>query len=175
MPQAPPSPFKIFSEKMIKKLYGWLTALTLILYSGACATTTTGEDGWGDSASEANISRFMSEYFPNRPYTMTGHSDSGVITRVSSGPSVSFDTAGHWISMVGYGATLPQMFLFDQLPPDLYEYIQGLNAVGEVYSVIVDRGLYTVDMLDTSVTYDNSTGTISQPANLIKAVSRISK
>lgn len=160
---------------MVKKIHLWLSALAMILYLGSCATTSTAEEGWGDSTSDANISKFMSQYFPNRAYTSTGRSDSIVVMRVSNGPSVSFDSAGHWVSMVGYGTTLPQIFLFDQLPPDLYEYVQGLNATGKVYSVIVDHGLYTVDMLDTSVTYDNSTGTISQPANLIKAVSRISK
>lgn len=160
---------------MIKNIYLWLSTLAMILYLGSCATTSTGEEGWGDSASEARISRFMSEYFPNRSYTSAGQSDSTVVMRVSNGPSVSFDSTGHWVSMVGYGATLPQIFLFDQLPPNLYEYVQGLNATDKVYSVIVDHGLYTVDMRDTSVTYDNSTGTISQPANLIKAVSRISR
>ena len=65
------------------------------------------------------------------------------------------------------------MFLFDQLPPELYEYIQKIDALGDVYSVIINRGLYTVDLIDTSVVYDMSTGAISQPANIVKTASKI--
>lgn len=54
-----------------------------------------------------------------------------------------------------------------------YEYIQKIDALGDVYSVIINRGLYTVDLIDTSVVYDMSTGAISQPANIVKTASKI--
>lgn len=69
------------------------------------------------------------------------------------------------------GRDCRRCFFFDQLPPDLYEYIQGLDAVDGVYSVINDHGLYSVDLLNTSVVYDSSTGAISQPADYVRAVS----
>ncbi len=164
----------LLKNNMKIKILSHLSALAMILSTGACTTSATGEDSWGDEAYEANISSFMAEYFPNRSYTTTGQNDDSSIIRVKNGPSITFDPTGHWISVVGYGETLPPVFLFDQLPPDLYEYVQGLEAINEVYSVIADHGLYSVDMLDSSVTYNSSTGTITQPANLVRTVSRIS-
>jgi hypothetical protein len=104
---------------------------------------------------------------------MTDQNEDNCIIRVKGGPSVTFAPSGRWASVVGYGSTLPQMFLFDQLPPELYEYIQKIDALGDVYSVIINRGLYTVDLIDTSVVYDMSTGAISQPANIVKTASKI--
>ena len=156
------------------QIFKWLSSIALILFVGACATTSS-EESWGDDKTEAYISKFMSDYFPARAYTTAELTPESCIIRVKNGPSVTFTPSGQWTSVVGYGATLPQIFLFDQLPPDLYEYIQGLEAVDKVYSVVVDNGQYSVIMLDTSVVYDRATGTITQPSNFVKALARTLK
>ena len=153
------------------RIFHWLASIALIFSVGSCATSSS-EESWGDAKTGAYISKFMSDYFPARAYTTAELSPESCIIRVKNGPSVTFNPAGKWTSVVGYGATLPQIFLFDQLPPDLYEYIQGLDAVDKVYSVVVDSGQYSVIMLDTSVVYDGATGAITQPSNFVKAVSR---
>lgn len=147
--------------------------MAIITFTNSCTTTSPGANSWGDNGSWENITKFMSDYFPNQSYSMTDQNEDNCIIRVKGGPSVTFAPSGRWASVVGYGSTLPQMFLFDQLPPELYEYIQKIDALGDVYSVIINRGLYTVDLIDTSVVYDMSTGAISQPANIVKTASKI--
>lgn len=154
-------------------IFGLILSLAIITFTNSCTTTSPGANSWGDNGSWENITKFRSDYFPNQSYSMTDQNEDNCIIRVKGGPSVTFAPSGRWASVVGYGSTLPQMFLFDQLPPELYEYIQKIDALGDVYSVIINRGLYTVDLIDTSVVYDMSTGAISQPANIVKTASKI--
>lgn len=156
------------------RLIHWLSSMALIFAIGACATSSTGES-WGDVKTDAYISKFMSDYFPNRDYSTTELNSESCIIRVKNGPSVTFTPSGQWASVVGYGATLPQIFLFDQLPPELYEYIQGLDALDKVYSVVNENHQYSVVMLDTSVVYDDTTGALTQPSNFVRAVVRTLK
>ena len=80
--------------------------------------------------------------------------------KLKSDCAISFDSRYRWVTVNGYGSTLPQMFLFDQMPPSLYSYLQETDNVNEVYSVTRDTAVYTVNLQDNTITYDIDSGTI---------------
>lgn len=52
---------------------------------------------------------------------------------------------------------LPQMLLFDQLPPRLYNYIQEMEELNGVFSISRDGDVYYANLLDTTVKYNVKT------------------
>lgn len=135
------------------------TSIVLLL-TATFGLVSCGEDN--DYAGEVPtpIQEFVSEYFPGE--SITGYSTNGSTYRVKlhNSAALSFDDSYKWISVLGYGNTLPEMFLFDQLPPALYSYIQEMDVVNGVYSVTRDSKDYTLTLLDSTVSYDISTGVV---------------
>lgn len=141
------------------KKYIWIISIAIV---ACCATSgCSSDDAWNELPS--TISQFVSKYFPEQGVSGFGESDGIYHVKMKNGAALSFASDYSWISVNGYGGTLPQMFLFDQLPPELYEYIQGLDQLKDVYSVTRDDRHYTVSLLDSSIIYETATGKISYP------------
>lgn len=117
-------------------------------------------DLWDDLPRK--IASFVSQYYPGasvKDYTVT--SDTYHV-RLADGPGLTFDSDYNWIAVNGYGEPLPQVMLFDCLPPALYEYLQTGSLTGEVMSMERTSRLYTLVLMDTTIYYDVDTGKITQ-------------
>lgn len=71
-----------------------------------------------------------------------------------------FDSSYSWTTIDGEGATLPQVLLFDELPPALYEYLESTENLTSVYRLDRNSRQYDVGLFDTALTYTIATGEI---------------
>ncbi|MCM1067511.1 MAG: hypothetical protein NC418_08070 [Muribaculaceae bacterium] len=113
-------------------------------------------DVWNDVPEQ--IGEFINHYFPYSELSSCTETDAGYHIRIDDGPGLSFDRSYAWTSIDGYGMPLPQVLLFDQLPPALYDYIQETENLNGVFSMERDSTAYVVTLLDTSVRYIIETG-----------------
>ena len=138
------------------------TFISSIVLFIACLVGLTACSGDNEYNNEipGPIQEFISEYFAGE--AVSSYSTNGDTYRVKlkSDCAISFDSRYRWVTVNGYGSTLPQMFLFDQMPPSLYSYLQETDNVNEVYSVTRDTAVYTVNLQDDTITYDIDSGTI---------------
>lgn len=139
------------SSNMLVILLGFIIVL------GACSSDAS-ED------LPAAISKFTTQYFPGlgvKSYKELPDDDS--VVTLSGGPTITFDSSNIWIEIDGNGSPLPQVLIYDQLPPDLYGYLQGTEQQAEVRGVKRDRYYYKLTMLDTVISYQISDGKITYP------------
>lgn len=90
-------------------------------------------------------------------------SDNGCVVQLASGPTLRFDSENQWMDIDGNGARLPQVLMYDQLPTELYEYLQATEQQADVYVMKRDKYYYKLTMLDTVLTYDIATGKVTYP------------
>ena len=57
---------------------------------------------------------------------------------------------------------LPQVLLFDQLPPKLYNYIQETEQLNGVFSLERNKDYYLVTLMDTTLKYVIESGELSE-------------
>lgn len=100
------------------------------------------------------ISQFITQYFPNSGIENFSESATTYHVRITDGPGLTFDKNCKWEAINGYGMPLPQVLLFDQLPPALYKYLEETESLNEVFSVERDSSDYTVVLLDSTLIYD---------------------
>lgn len=107
------------------------------------------------------ISSFVDQYYPNSE--VQTFTSSGNLYRlvVKNGPTMLFDKTYSWEMLNGNGNTLPQNFLFNELPPEVYAYLQETEDLNEVYSVERNSKDYIIVLLDYTLTYDISSGDIT--------------
>lgn len=112
------------------------------------------------------VSDFIEEYFPGQSVSQAEfNDDSTYLVRLHNSVLLTFSKEYNWRSINGYGSTLPQMLLFDQLPPALYQYLQEMESVNGVYGVVRDNNLYRVELRNQSIIYNIHDGSITIPAN----------
>lgn len=131
--------------------------LGMIMVLGACSSDVSDE-------LPTVVSRFVTQYFPGvgvKSYNEL--SDGGYVVQLSGGPTLRFDSEGKWIDIDGNGSRLPQVLMYDQLPPALYEYLQGTEQQSGVYDVKRDKYYYKLTMFDTVLTYDIATEKVTYP------------
>lgn len=104
------------------------------------------------------IANFIDRYFPSNELDSYVHSGANYHVRIDDGPGLTFDADYSWIAIDGYGMPMPQVLLFDQLPPKLYEYLQGTQQLNSVFSMERDSEYYTLTLLDTTLRYTIATG-----------------
>lgn len=110
----------------------------------------------------SEIGRFVSHYWPGTAISSCEKTMGGYAVRVKNGPSLVFNSAYKWISISGNGQSLPAVLLFDQLPPALYEYLQDMEATGNV-RVISDQAKEVIVTLPAlTIHYDKATGDITE-------------
>lgn len=137
-----------------------LTSLFLaviVIMMGACNNSV-----WDELPSP--IVSFVCEYFPFGEVNSYTVCKSGSTVNIKNGATLKFDNDYEWTDVNGNGEVLPQNFLYDKLPPVVYEYIEAIEHVNEVYRVSRDSKVMKVDFHDSIIEYDESTGTITYPA-----------
>lgn len=82
---------------------------------------------------------------------------------MSNGPTITFDAQERWTEVDGNGAVLPEVLMYDELPPELYSYLQSTEQQNGVYEVKRDKYYYKLTMLDTVLSYDIATGKVTYP------------
>lgn len=143
----------------MKKLSNLLTLIVLgvIIVLGACSSDASEE-------LPSSVSQFTTQYFPGLGVKSYHElSDGGCVVELSGGPTLRFDSDGKWVDINGNGSKLPQVLMYDQLPADLYDYLQGTEQQSDVYVVKRDKYYYKLTMLDTVLTYNISTGKVTYP------------
>ena len=108
-----------------------------------------------------DISHFISQYFPNSSIENYTASPTTYHVRITNDPGLTFDKDCNWEAINGYGLPLPEVLVFDQVPPALYKYLEETESLGSVFSLERDARTYTVVLLDSTLTYNISTQEIS--------------
>lgn len=109
-----------------------------------------------------SIAEFIARYFPGDGVSHYGESEGVYFVELKGSANLSFDDSYSWMTVNGEGSTLPQIFLFDQLPPALYEYIQEAESLENVYSVSRNSKTYDVTLDDSYLTYIIATKEVHQ-------------
>ena len=109
----------------------------------------------------SEIQTFISQYFPNAPLESFTSSNNTYTVNLKGSATLTFDSDCKWIKLDGNGSTLPQVLLFDDFPPALYEYLQETENTNNVYVAVRNSKIYTVELLDYTITYDIATGQIT--------------
>ncbi len=134
-----------------------ITAAALIVVMTVGLTNcNNSNDLWNEVPQD--IASFIDRYFPSSKLDSYVHSGTNYHVRIDDGPGLTFDASYSWIAIDGYGMPMPQVLLFDQLPPKLYEYLQGTQQLNSVFSMERDSEYYTLTLLDSSLRYTIETG-----------------
>lgn len=150
------SPFNIGMSK--KRFVRTLASAFLTIMSIIMPLTSCSDSKWGDLPSP--IANFVSEYFPSSSVESYSENNGQYYVKIKNGPSIKFDGSYAWCSIDGEGATLPQVLLFDELPPTLYQYLEETESLNSVYELNRDARQYEVELFDTALTYTIATGEI---------------
>ena len=138
------------------RIHSLYAALALLL-SCACSNG----DVWNEVPGK--IAEFINRFYPNSELASCDKTGSDYRVRIKDGPGLTFNSEYEWTVIAGYGETIPQMLLFDQLPPPLYAYLEDTGVLKSVYSLERDNAQYTVGLQNTSVVYDIASGIIHSP------------
>ncbi len=128
----------------------------LILMMGACNS-----NAWDDLPSP--IASFVNEYFPFGEVESYTETKTGSVVQIKKGATLTFNKDYDWTDINGNGQTLPQNFLYDKLPPVLYDYIESIEHVGDVYRVSRSGDTISVEFNDSEIEYDETTQTVVYP------------
>lgn len=132
-----------------------LRALSMIFVVAMLSTITFSCDHselWSDVPGK--ITKFINQYYPNAELQSVSHTGTTYHIRIDDGPGLTFDADYNWTDINGYGMPVPQVLLFDQLPPKLYNYLQGTQQLNAVFSISRDNNIYTVALLDSTLTFN---------------------
>lgn len=108
-----------------------------------------------------DITKFLAQYYPNSKVESFTETDARYRLVLDDGPTMVFDKACLWEMVNGNGSVVVQNFLFNELPPELYEYLQSTDNLNQVFSMSRDSTDYTVVLLNQTLTYTISTGKIT--------------
>lgn len=136
-----------------------LACLVLPLTSVLSGCSDSDSELWGEMPKK--IVDFVTQYFPNTQVDSYAESSSTYHVRLKDGPGMTFDKNMDWIAVNGYGMPLPQVLLFDQLPPALYNYLDETDNLDAVFSIERSKTTYTVVLLDSTLTYNIDTEEIT--------------
>lgn len=142
---------------MIRKIFIGYLAVILVFVAGLSSCGK--DDEWGEVPRE--IANFIEQYYPGSAISSFSESDNTYHVRIKDGPGMTFGSDYSWIVVDGYGLPLPQVMLFDQLPPKLYGYLQDSQQLDSVFGMERDSSRYTLTMLNATLFYDIRSGEIS--------------
>ncbi len=136
------------------KLSKIICVLLLTAFAG-CSNS----DLWDDVPSA--IAEFINKYFPYSELSSVSDKGTSYHIRIDDGPGLTFASDYSWEAIDGYGMPLPQVLLFDQLPPKLYDYLQETEQLNGVFSIERNKDYYLVTLLDTTLKYTIETGELT--------------
>lgn len=142
----------------MKKFY--LCSFILVCILCICASCSENDSLYNDMP--APIRSFIAKYYPNTAVESYDHTASNYVVRLKNSGGITFNSAYEWESVNGYGERLSQVFLYDQLPPALYSYIQETERLDDVMFVERSPRMYTLGMVDNLITYNVETDAISE-------------
>lgn len=137
------------------KIFRLFQAIAFVLVLGGCNHAEL----WDELPSD--ITTFISQYFPNSELESVTDTGSGYHVRIANGPGLTFGADNRWTAVNGFGMPLPQVFLFDRLPPKVYAYLQETDQINAVFAVSRDDRTYTLTLLDHDLMYDIATQQLS--------------
>ncbi len=153
--------------KRIALLMTIIPSILAILVLGSCNNDTV----WDDIPYP--ITKFISQYFPGQDASSFTSNDEIYHVKLKNGPGMTFNSKFNWTDINGYGERLPQVLLFDQLPPALYEYLQTGELQSDAISIERTTKQYIVVLIDTTVYFDIQTSKITQGGHLsLRLISR---
>jgi len=126
------------------------------MLTGACSSNV-----WDELPEK--ISSFVAEYFPGRgikSYTVT---DSEERVQLNGGTTLVFDSNREWTTADPDGDVLPEVFLYDCMPPPLFQYLENTSNTANVYKAERTSRDYILTLNDTYITYNIETGEINCP------------
>ena len=126
----------------------------LILAVTLFSTSSCSSGGEDISGLPSPLQDFIVRYFPGSRIDSYSHPGATYHVRIYNGPGLTFDSAYQWTSIEGYGMPLPQVLLFDQLPPALYAYLQETENLDSVFGIVRTPLIYTLTLLDSTITFD---------------------
>lgn len=107
------------------------------------------------------IIAFITQYWPNPIIEAYSHPSANKYeVDIKNGPSLDFDGDYSWTEVDGEGLPLPQVFLYDQLPQPLYEYLEAGEYLNQVFEVERNSKTYTLDLLNIDLSYEIASGAI---------------
>lgn len=137
--------------------------LSLLLVCTALWACSSNEEY--DNVPEPIIT-FITQYWPNPVIESYSHpSDGDYKMEIKDGPGLEFDADYRWTMIDGNGLELPQVFLFNELPGKLYEYLEGGEFLDQVFSIQRDSKTYELSLLNSDISYDIATATVRQTYN----------
>lgn len=111
------------------------------------------------------VQALIEEYYPGIGVSSSDWDGKTYIVKLSSGVIINFSDTLNWISVNGAGSTIPAVFLFDQIPPAFYEYLQETESVNQVYKISRDNEEYIAELLANTAIYNIETGAITIPVS----------
>lgn len=117
-----------------------------------------------DSEIEAlpdRIQRFISKYYPEISVSDYTFNEGIYGVSLHNSAYLSFDSSMEWISVDGRGSTLPLMFLFDEMPEPVYQFLESTESLDRVYSTTRDTTAFHLHLKDQDIVYEISTGRIT--------------
>lgn len=152
----------------MKRFTTYITLILTILFVTPGCTSNDWEDV------PTPIAQFLSQYFPLQAVSQCTETDGVYHVKLRNSMSLLFGSNYKWTSINGYGETLPETLLFDELPPALYNYLQELSLTNDVYSVTRDAFTYNITLLDSSITYTIATGIVTPDQPVSTAIAQLS-
>ena len=131
--------------------------LAVIIGMSAC-----GEDVWDELP--APISSFIAQYFPGVGISSYSEHDDCYYVDIRNDASLTFGYDYKWTDINGNGSVLPADMMLDQLPADLYDYLESTESVGGVYAIRRTLHTYYIQLRNSSLEYDVATHTVTDPA-----------
>lgn len=116
-------------------------------------------DIWNDVPPK--IQTFIVRYFPSFSVSSCDNTASGYHVRLANGPGLSFDVDYDWTNVNGYGMPLPEVLLFDQLPPKVYSYLQATDDTDGVFEISRDSLQYRIELLNSTLSYTIATDSLN--------------
>ncbi len=130
---------------------------TAVVLTGVSACKNS--ELWDEMPSAA--SSFITQYFPMSELSSVSKNSTGYHVRIDNGPGLTFDSEGKWEAVDGYGMPLPQVMLFNELPPKFYAYLQEAEELNGVFAISRTTRIYTATLLKQTLTYEINTETIT--------------
>lgn len=145
------------------KRIAYITAMLIAMtFMSGCSDQYN--DVW--DALPETIAEFVSRYYPEAAVKKYVEDDGQYYVSIKNGAEIIFNGEYQWTSLNGRGGTLPQIFLFDELPPTLYSYLQETEEVDDVYTVTRDASGYKVKTDSEIISYSNTGSISTEPAEI---------
>ena len=150
---------KTFSLHKILHLARVASTVAVCVALGCMFYACKNSDLWNDVPPK--VESFINQYFPMSQLQSVTKSGGVLHIRIDDGPGLTFDSNNDWESIDGYGMPLPQVLLFDQLPPALYDYLQETQNLDSVFSMMRDGVRYTLALLNFDLYYNAESGELT--------------